>query len=47
MVKIAIALPVPNQKIIGGYKVAYEYANYLAENKLDVSIIYNAHNGEN
>lgn len=33
MVKIAIALPVPNQKIIGGYKVAYEYANYLAENE--------------
>ena len=47
MVKVAIALPVPNQKIIGGYKVAYEYANYLAENGLDVSIIYNAHDGEN
>lgn len=47
MVKIAVALPVPNQKIIGGYKIAYEYANYLAKNGLDVSIIYNAHDGEN
>lgn len=47
MVKVAVALPVPNQKIIGGYKVAYEYANYLAESGMDVSIIYNAHDGEN
>lgn len=47
MVKVAIALPVPNQKIIGGYKVAYEYANYLEKNGLDVSVVYNAHNGEN
>lgn len=47
MVKVAVALPVPNQKIIGGYKVVYEYTNYLAENGLDVSIIYNSHDGEN
>lgn len=47
MVKIAIALPVPNLKIIGGYKVIYEYANYLAEKGCDITIIYNAHNGDN
>lgn len=47
MVKVAVALPVPNQKIIGGYKVAYEYANYLAEKGFDVSLIYNAHDGKN
>ena len=47
MVKVAFALPVPNQKIIGGYKVAYEYANYLDQKGMDVSIVYNAHDGEN
>lgn len=47
MVRIAFALPVPNSKIIGGYKVVYEYANFLAEKGLDVSLVYNAHNGEN
>ena len=47
MVKVAFALPVTNQKIIGGYKVAYEYATYLAQKGMDVSIVYNAHDGEN
>lgn len=47
MVKVAVALPVPNQKIIGGYKVAYEYANFLDQKGMDVSIVYNAHDGEN
>lgn len=47
MVKVAFVLPVPNSKIIGGYKVTYEYANFLAEHGLDVTIIYNAHNGDN
>ncbi len=47
MVKVAVVLPVPNQKIIGGYKIAYEYANYLAERGMDVTIIYNAHDGDN
>jgi len=47
MVKIAFALPVPNAKIIGGYKVVYEYSNYLASKGCDVTIFYNAHNGIN
>lgn len=47
MVKIAFALPVPNAKIIGGYKVVYEYANYLASKGCQVTLIYNAHKGEN
>lgn len=47
MVKIAFALPVPNMKIIGGYKVVYEYANYLVEQGFDVAIVYNAHDGDN
>jgi glycosyltransferase involved in cell wall biosynthesis len=47
MVRVAFALPVPNSKIIGGYKVVYEYANYLAGQGIDVTIFYNAHNGDN
>lgn len=47
MVKIAFVLPVPNSKIIGGYKVIYEYANYIVNAGYDVTIIYNAHKGEN
>ncbi len=47
MVKVAFVLPVPNSKIIGGYKVTYEYANFLVEQGIDVTIIYNAHNGDN
>lgn len=47
MVKIAFALPVPNSKIIGGYKVVYEYANYIAKKNCDVTILYNAHQGDN
>ena len=47
MVKIAFALPVPNSKIIGGYKVVYEYANYMASKGCNVTLFYNAHNGEN
>ena len=47
MVKIAFALPVPNSKIIGGYKMVYEYANYIARQGYDVSVIYNAHGGDN
>lgn len=45
---IAFVLPVPNNKIIGGYKVIYDYANYLAQlNFANITIIYNAHKGEN
>lgn len=47
MDKIAFVLPVPNAKIIGGYKIVYEYANYICGEGYDVTIIYNAHNGEN
>lgn len=47
MKKIAFVLPVPNMKIIGGYKVVYEYANYICEQGYDVSLIYNSHDGKN
>lgn len=45
--KIAIVLPVPQWKIIGGYKVVYEYTNYIVSQGHDVTIFYNAHEGEN
>lgn len=45
--KIAFVLPVPNWKFIGGYKVVYEYANYIATHGNDVTIFYNARKGKN
>lgn len=47
MKKIAFILPVPNNKIIGGYKVIYEYSNFLSKNGFEVTLFYNAHRGYN
>lgn len=45
--KIGFILPMPTKKIVGGYKVVYEYANYLAKKGHNVSIIYDSHKGKN
>ena len=44
---VAFILPMPSRKINGGYKVVYEYANYLASNGNGVTILYNADKGNN
>ncbi|KRM29063.1 glycosyltransferase family 4 protein [Limosilactobacillus panis] len=45
--KIAFLLPMPTTKIVGGYKVVYEYANYLAAQNNDVSIFFDSNRGKN
>ena len=45
--KIGFVLPMPTTKIVGGYKVVYEYANYLAQKGNDVTIFYNSEKGRN
>lgn len=45
--RIAFLLPMPTTKIVGGYKVVYEYANYLANRGNEVSIFYNSDKGLN
>lgn len=45
--KVAFVLPPPMFKIAGGYKVVYQYANYLAEKGLDVTIFYDTRKGDN
>lgn len=45
--KIGFILPMPTKKIVGGYKVVYEYANYLSSKGHKVSIIYDSHRGKN
>lgn len=44
---IAFILPMPSCKINGGYKIVYEYANYLVRNGDDITILYNADKGKN
>ena len=34
-------------KIVGGYKIVYEYANYLADQGNSVSIFFNSDRGRN
>lgn len=43
MKKIAFVLPRPTQKIVGGFKVVYDYARYLSQHETDVTIIYDCH----
>ncbi len=43
--KITFVLPTVTRKIIGGYKIVYEYSNRLVENGHDVSIVYNIGKG--
>lgn len=38
--KITFILPNTTDRAIGGYKIVYQYANYLAEHRHDVTIIY-------
>lgn len=45
--KIAFVLPMPTLKIVGGYKVVYEYANYFASKGNKVTIFYNSEMGKN
>lgn len=45
--KIAFLLPMPTTKIVGGYKVVYEYANYLSDQGNKVSIVFNSDKGRN
>lgn len=40
-------LPMPTNNIVGGYKIVYEYANYLAYKGLKVCITYNGEHGKN
>lgn len=44
---VSFILPMPTFKIVGGYKMVYEYSNYLAEHGIKVCIIYNCNNGVN
>lgn len=43
MKKIAFVLPRPTEKIVGGFKVVYDYARYLSHHGVEVSIIYDCH----
>lgn len=43
MKKIAFVLPRPTQKIVGGFKVVYDYTRYLSQHGIDVTIIYDCH----
>lgn len=45
--KIAFVLPMPTTKVVGGYKVVYEYANYLVSHNNQVTIFYNSNRGKN
>ena len=45
--KIGFVLPMPTTKIVGGYKVIYQYANYIAANGNDVTIFFNSDKGNN
>lgn len=45
--KINFYLPRVYRKISGGYKVIYQYSNYLASKGHDVYIYYNMNNGKN
>lgn len=45
--KINFILPPPSLKIAGGYKVVYQYANYLSNNNIKVNIIFNCNKGRN
>ena len=49
MLKINIVLPgfSVKEKVNGGYKVIYQYSNYLSENGFDICIYYNLMNGVN
>ena len=44
---VCFLLPMATTKIVGGYKVIYEYANYLAFKGLNVCIVYNSNFGNN
>lgn len=43
--KITFVLPTVTRKIIGGYKIVYEYSNKLVEKGYEVSIVYNMGKG--
>lgn len=45
--KIAFLLPMPTKKIVGGYKVVYEYANFLVANGNKVTLFYDSKKGKN
>ena len=40
MKRVGFVLPPPTEQIIGGYKVVYDHANYLAGNGFDVYILH-------
>lgn len=44
---IIFVLPMPTTKIVGGYKMVYEYANYISQCGYSVCIVYNAVKGRN
>lgn len=44
---VLFVLPMPTLKIVGGYKMIYEYANYIAQNGYKTCIVYNANKGKN
>lgn len=45
--KIAFVLPMPTMKIVGGYKVVYEYANFLVTSGNEVTLFYDSREGKN
>ena len=45
--KVAFIMLMPTVKIVGGYKVIYEYANYLSLNGYEVELIYSTMRGQN
>lgn len=44
---VVFVLPMPTLKIVGGYKMIYEYANYIEEKGKSVCIVYNGVKGKN
>ena len=45
--KVNVYLPGVHFKIMGGYKVVYQYCNYLVNKGYDVCIYYNEFDGKN
>ena len=44
---LMFVLPMPTMRIVGGYKMVYEYANYISKKGYKVCIMYNGCKGNN
>lgn len=45
--KVAFVMPKPPQKVNGGYRIVYQYANYLSRRGHEITIYYTTNRGAN